>query len=55
MVTRQLPDLEATNQERHEWESFLALHALLDVSAVDVALYRRCLRGSVALGVAETC
>jgi len=43
MVMRQLSDLEATNQERHEWQSFLALHALLDVSAVDAALYRRCL------------
>jgi hypothetical protein len=43
MVMRQLPNLEATNQERQEWQSFLALHALLDVSAVDALLYRRCL------------
>ena len=40
---RQLPNLEATNQERQEWQSFLALHAPLDVSAVDALLYRRCL------------
>jgi hypothetical protein len=43
MAKHQLRDLEAAYQERHEWQSFLALHALLDVSTVDAALYRRCL------------
>jgi hypothetical protein len=42
MARKQLARLSPSAGERHEWESFLGLVSILDLSEVDSVLYQQC-------------